>query len=115
LITQCCTIRIPIFIELPIYIAPVTLLIIAYTPTSPIRATLAAFRVSVRSKFPNSLTRGGKELEELEELDELEELEEFSELDELEELERGAVEGPKRLVEVVLKLIIKSVIKTLRS
>jgi len=36
------TCRFPILIELPIYIAPVTLQIIEYTPTSPLSASLAA-------------------------------------------------------------------------
>ena len=100
------------------------MLIKAYTPASPFRASLAAFRFLVWDKFVNSITRGKEsveeldeleeleeldeldELEELEELDELEELEELEELDELEELEElEEVEGPKRLVKVVLKLI----------
>jgi len=58
------------------YIAPVTLQIIAYTPTFPLRANLAAFRFLVKCRSMNFMIEG-KELEELEldELDQLEELE----------------------------------------
>jgi len=46
----------------------------------------------------------GEELEEFSELDELDELEESEESDESDELEEGVkVEGPKRLVSVVIK------------
>ena len=58
LITKCFTNRIPISIELPMYIAPVTLQIIAYTPESPeAGAFLATFRVLVESRLLNSLPR----------------------------------------------------------
>src|SRR3954462_8918824 len=91
------------------YTVPLILLIIAYTPARPFRASLAAFRFSVLSKLSNSLTpQAGNGLDELEELEELDELEELEELDEevvegVEVLEKPAgvvVEGVVEEVEV---------------
>src|SRR4051794_13382344 len=76
---------------------PVTLQIIEYTPTSPLSASLAAFRFSVRSKFLNCLTRGK---ESVEELDDLEELDELVEVVEEVEVVVEVVEGVE-VVEVV--------------
>jgi hypothetical protein len=63
------------------YIAPVTLQIIAYTPTSLLRASLAAFKFFVICKFVNYMIRrtggipeSGVELEVLEVSEEFDEL-----------------------------------------
>jgi len=74
------------------YIAPLILLIIAYTPARPFRAFLAAFRFLVKCRSVNSWTQG-KELEELEELDE-----EVVEL-----VEVGVDEGVEEVVEEVVE------------
>jgi len=74
------------------YTTPLTLQIIEYTPTSPLRASLAAFWFLVKCRSVNSWTQG-KELEELEELDE-----EVVEL-----VEVGVDEGVEEVVEEVVE------------
>jgi len=81
------------------YTAPLILLIIAYTPARPFRASLAAFRFSVLSKLSNSLTpQAGKGLDELVEVVEVVEVVEG--VESVEVVEEVVVEGVVVAVEV---------------
>jgi hypothetical protein len=82
------------------YTAPVISLIKAYTPPSPLRATFAALRFLVLSKFVNSLTRGKGSVEEVESVEEAVEVEEVEDEEVVESVEERVVES---LIELVFE------------